>query len=152
MQTKQMIVVGVVVVAVGVGGFLIGRSTATTYQSSRFSQYGIGMAGGQRSGTGQSGNRTGMMRFRPVTGDIIESSRDSITVKLTDGSSKIVLFSDKTNINKAQAAAPSDLKVGEKVMVTGQENSDGSVTAQNIQLNPIFRGQGDPSPAIVPSK
>jgi hypothetical protein len=144
MQTKQMIVIGVVVVVVGVGGFCVGRVSAPNSQSDRFAQYGAGMTGSQRPSSGQPGteNRTsGMTRYRPVSGDIIERSKDSITVKLTDGSSKIILFSAKTDINKAQKADLPDLKVGEKVMVTGQENSDGSITAQNIQLNPIFRGQ-----------
>jgi hypothetical protein len=142
MQTKQMIVVGAIVVMVGVGGFLVGKSTATA-TSSRFPQYGTGMPGGQRNGTGQGTNTRSntMMRYRPVNGEIIESGDDSVTVKLMDGTSKIVLFSDKTEINKAQQAQTADLKVGEKVMVMGQENSDGSVTAQNIQLNPVFRGQ-----------
>ncbi len=151
MQTKQMIVVVAIVVVVGVGGFLLGKSTSTT-TSSRFPQYGVGMPSGQRNGTGQSTNRTGMMRYRPVAGDIIERSKESITVKLTDGSSKIILFSAKTEINKAQKADLPDLKVGEKVMVTGQENSDGSVTAQNIQLNPIFRGQMEISPTTSPTQ
>lgn len=149
MQTKQMIVVGVVVVVVGVGGFLVGRSTAQTSGFTRFTQYGVNTSGIQRNGTGQIGNRTGMMRYRPVNGEIIESGNDSVTVKLVDGSSKIVLFSDKTEINKAQKAEVSDLKVGEKVMVVGQENSDGSMTAQNIQLNPIFRGQMEISPTTT---
>ena len=80
------------------------------------------------------------------------SGDDSVTVKLMDGTSKIVLFSDKTEINKAQQAQTADLKVGEKVMVMGQENSDGSVTAQNIQLNPVFRGQMEISPTANPMK
>lgn len=149
-----MIVVGAIVIIVGVGGFLVGRSNATTTQSNRFSQYGAGMVGGQRNGTGQGTNtrNNNMMRYRPMNGEIIESGDDSVTVKLMDGTSKIVLFSDKTEINKAQQAETADLKVGEKVMVVGQENSDGSVIAQNIQLNPIFRGQFGPSTTIVPSQ
>lgn len=153
MQTKQMIIVGAIVVVVGVGGFLVGKSTATA-TSSRFPQFAPGMAGVPRNGTGRGTNTrsNNMMRYRPVNGEIIESGDDSVIVKLMDGTSKIVLFSDKTEINKAQQAEPADLKVGEKVMVVGQENSDGSVTAQNIQLNPVFRGQMEPSVTIVPSE
>lgn len=149
MQTKQMVIIGVIVLAAGVGGFFVGKSTVTAAQSTRFAQFGAGMTGGQRPGGAQNAGTRGATgaRFRPVTGDIIESSTDSITVKLTDGSSKIVLFSDETNINKAQEASSADLQVGEKVMVTGQDNSDGSVTAQNIQLNPVFRGQTELTPA-----
>ncbi|MCL4366320.1 DUF5666 domain-containing protein [Patescibacteria group bacterium] len=64
----------------------------------------------------------------------------SITVKLSDGSSKIILLSAQTQLNKAEVAAKSDLAVGERVAVFGSVNSDGSVNAQNIQLNPQRRG------------
>lgn len=47
---------------------------------------------------------------------------------------------DTLTINKATTATKSDLKTGEKVAVFGTPNSDGSVTAQSIQLNPMFRG------------
>lgn len=70
----------------------------------------------------------------------ISSDDKSITVKLQDGSSKIVLLTDTTSISKSTEGSKSDLKTGEKVAVFGTENSDGSVTAQNVQLNPILRG------------
>ncbi len=85
------------------------------------------------------------MNGRPISGEILSSDDKSITVKLQDGSSKIVLLSDKTQINKATSVTKLDLKSGEKVAVFGSENSDGSVTAQNIQLNPQFRGVGSSS-------
>lgn len=94
--------------------------------------------------SGQFGNGQGMMRnnrsgFRPVAGEIISADEKSITVKLQDNSSKIIFINDKTVINKAQTVNKSELKVGEKVSVFGSENTDGSVTAQNVQLNPILR-------------
>lgn len=73
--------------------------------------------------------------FRPVNGEIIAVDDKSITVKTSDGGSKIILFSDKSIINKAIEVTKSELKVGENVMVIGQLNSDGSVTAENIRLN-----------------
>ncbi len=85
----------------------------------------------------QLGDGQGMVRrggFRPVAGEIISADDKSITVKLQDNSSKIVLINTKTIINKAQIADKSELIAGEKVSVFGSENTDGSVTAQNIQV------------------
>ena len=127
------LVVAILVVIVGGGAFFAGMKYQQSKQPAFLRQ--MGGVQGQRTGTG--GNRMG---FRPVNGGIISSDDKSITVKLQDGSSKIVLLSDKTQINKAAEATKEDLKTGEKVAVFGTENSDGSVTAQNIQLNPEFRG------------
>ncbi len=125
---QSMIMTIVLVVVVAGGAFFAG----TKYQQSR--RGGLTGANGQRQ---FQGNRQG---FRPVNGQIISTDNNSITVKLQDGSSKIVIISDKTVINQAASATKDDLKTGETVAVFGQDNSDGSVTAQNIQLNPILRG------------
>jgi hypothetical protein len=128
----------VLIVIVGGASFFGGMK----YQQSKTPQFqgqfpgGQFPGGGAMRGTGQNGQRTGGQGFRPVTGEIIEKDSSSITVKLTDGSSKIVLISDKTAINKAAEVSKDELKTGEKVGVFGTENPDGSVTAQNIQLNP----------------
>ena len=54
-----------------------------------------------------------------------------------DGSSKIILLSDKTTINKATAGSKEDLKTGVKIAAFGTENPDGSVSASNVQINPM---------------
>lgn len=124
----------VVALVVGGGAFFAGMK----YQQSKLPQGFRQFNGGQNMMlVGQNnGNRA---NFRPVNGEIINTDDKSITVKLADGSSKIVLLSDKTEINEATQAAKTDLTTGKKVMVLGQENSDGSVTASNIQLNPVLR-------------
>ncbi len=131
-----------IVIALIVGG--IGFYGGMKYQQSQrgnFSgQFGSGQSGnGQfvRNGQGTRVNNSG--GFRPVNGDIISADDKSITVKLQDGSSKIVILSDKTQINKAETVNKSELKTGVKVAVFGTENPDGTVTAQNVQVNPVLR-------------
>lgn len=140
---KNNIVWIILIVVVGAGAFFGGMKYQQSKRTSQFAgANGIqGRAQGQRQGVG---NRIG---FQPVNGDIISSDAQSITVKLADGSSKIVLFSDKTQINKAAIATKTDLVTGEKVAVFGTNNTDGSVTAQSIQLNPIARDM----PVLTPT-
>lgn len=139
-QQHTLLIAGAIVLALA-GGFFCG----TQYQQTRpfggmMRQFGVSGTGfGGTRNDGMQG-RTGRMGIRPVSGEIVKADDTSITVKSTDGSSRIVILSEKTEINKADTAVKSDLKAGEKVAVFGQENADGSVTAQNIQLNPVNRG------------
>lgn len=127
-----------ILIALIIGGG-VGFFTGTKYQQSKQRNTPRQFAGQMGGRTGAGINRLG---FRPVQGEIISADEKSITVKLQDGSSKIIILSENTQINKAEKAGKEELKVGEKVAVFGTENSDGSITAQNIQLNPEFpRGQ-----------
>lgn len=137
LNQKLIFVILVTAVVAAGAGFLGG----TKYQQNQRSSFTA--QGGNFRINGNTNGQTQM--FRPVQGEIISSDNTSITVKLDDGSTKIVLFSDSTAINKAENGSKSDLTTGQIVLVTGQTNSDGSVTAQNIQLNPqtgiMFRGE-----------
>lgn len=143
-------------IAILAGGFF-GGMKYESFQSSKnrgntFRQFqnGQGPNGQNMIRTGGGAQRAG---FRPVNGEIIASDGKSITVKLQDGSSKIVLLNDKTQINKADVALVTDLKIGEKVAVFGSDNADGSVTAQNVQLNPMLRNMVvTGSPSAAPAK
>ena len=132
-NTKVILIVAVLLIAFAGGGFYAGK-----YQQSQRGQFFRQLNGSQG---GQNNQARGRMGFRPVAGEIISKDDKSITVKLQDGGSKIVLFSDSTSINKASEGSKDDLRTGEQVAVFGQENSNGSVTAQNIQLNSRSRGQ-----------
>jgi len=145
---NNYLVTAILIIAFAAGAFYGG----TLYQKSKqpsFGQFNRGTTNGtSRNGiTGTSGGQRGQGQgFRPVNGQIISADDKSITVKLTDGSSKIVLFSGSTQINKATQGTKSDLTQGTTVAVFGQDNSDGSVTAQNIQLNPVSRDQQSQNP------
>ena len=134
---KSPITISIIVAVIFAGtGFFAGMQ----YQQSKAPEF-AGRLGNGQFGPGQGfvrGNGNGQNRggFRPVSGEITESDGKTMTVRLDDGSSKIVILSDKTEINKADIATKDELKSGTRVAVFGAENSDGSVTAQSIQLNP----------------
>ncbi|MDP3988080.1 MAG: hypothetical protein Q8P80_02955 [Candidatus Levybacteria bacterium] len=94
-------------------------------------------AGGFRGGSG-SGQRGGS-GF--TAGEIIAKDDKSVTVKLQNGGSKIVFLSDSTEIMKFAAGALSDLEIGKNISINGTVNSDGSITAQLIQLRPATSTQ-----------
>lgn len=140
-----------IAVIVGAAGFFGGMQ----YQKSMsFSQFGSGM---NRFSSGQGsqgrffmgGNRNGGSR---VIGNVLSMDSNSMTVKTPDGSTRIVILAGSTTYSKATTGTVSDVKTGENVSVFGTINSDGSVTAQNIQIGGQFmqRNGGTP-PEISPS-
>jgi hypothetical protein len=137
MKKNLMIIGGVAVVAVIIafwGGMKYGQS----HSQNNFNQNGwqnpMQQAGsGARQGMRQGSNGDGL-----VNGEIISKDDKSITVKSENGGSKIIFLGSDTKINKMAEAAATDLEVGKTVMASGQANSDGSITAQSIQLRAEF--------------
>ena len=92
---------------------------------------------------GMRGNRTGAAGSGFTSGTIIAKDSTSITLQLPGtAGSKIIFYSDTTQIAKTTSGTANDLTTGTTVNVTGTTNSDGSVTAQNIQIRPA--GQNGP--------
>lgn len=113
------------------------------YQQSRNFRPSLGEFGRPMQFRNGQGNPEGGLRqqgmgggMRPVSGEIISLGNNSVTVKLPDGSSKIVVLSDSTEIGEMTKVTADKLTVGNQVLVFGIANDDGSVTAQNVQLNP----------------
>lgn len=131
------IIVALVVGATGFyGGTLYQKSQASNFASLGYNPGGPNM--GRRFGNGNG--------QRPVVGKVISQDANTLTIQLIDGSSKIVDITGKTTYSKTSTASASDLKTGDTVAAIGPVNSDGSITAQTIQLNPTFRmrPQGTP--------
>lgn len=142
-MAKKLLPIIIVVIVVGVGAFYGGMKYGQSKGSqsagsfvnltpeqrqARLQQFGAGGVGAQR-GTQTNGGF--------ASGEIISKDDKSITVKLQDGGSKIIFFSDTTEIVKLASGTLGDLEVGKTVSVNGKANQDGSVTAQSIQIRPV---------------
>ena len=114
---------------------------------------GLAVGKSQSPSLGQRGNFNGMSGTGPagskraagasfVSGDIISVDNSSLTLKLANGGSKIVIFGSSTEIGKFTAASASDLSANQSVMANGTANADGSLTAKSIQIRPA----GSPQP------
>ena len=98
-----------------------------------------GFRSGNRNGTQNSKTNQNPGANIPNIGEITKVDDSSITIKTMDDNSKIILISDSTVFNKSVSATKSDLVIGSKIEVTGQQNTDGSVTGKNVSISPIAK-------------
>ena len=132
MQKKQLIILAIILAIVIAGGSFYG---GMLYGNSKSASTSAAARSGFAGRTGRGG--TAGAGF--TSGTIIAEDSSSITLELptaAGGGSKIIFYSSVTPIGKMTSGTPSDLKNGINVSVTGTTNSDGSITAQSIQLRP----------------
>jgi hypothetical protein len=136
-MNKQMsIFIMALIVASGLsfyGGMKYNQKQFTTERTANRAQFGGGGNGarGLRGGAGGS--------F--AAGEVIAKDDKSITIKLRDGGSKIVFLSGSTEVMKSSQGSAQDILVGAQINANGTTNTDGSVTAQMIQIRPLTTNQ-----------
>lgn len=148
------LIVGVVVSGVVCGG--IGFWGGSQYNSNKLDQGIYGRRMYDQNGTGMMNNRNKMDRDDKngawmgngmnrgggmVVGEISSIDGDKITVKLADGSSKLVVLANSTTYTISSDVSKDKLSVGAKVAVMGSDSNDGTTSATSIELNPALRGQ-----------
>src|SRR6185437_1239421 len=138
MQPIKPMYVLIIVIVVAAAAFWGGMTYEKTKTPS-FAVAGMGANGrfGGRfagGGLGGFGGANGAQRMTPINGQIVSSGSNSITVKMSDGSSKIVDLTSQTMINKSSKGSISDLTTGQHITAFGNTNSDGSVTAQAVNV------------------
>ncbi|MCL5735514.1 MAG: DUF5666 domain-containing protein [Actinobacteria bacterium] len=163
---KRGLAIGIIVavaVVVGIGAFFGGKALgggkptpqeamdvlqnlteeqrAQLFQSGAANGNGGLFIGGNRQNGGNGTTGSGGL----TAGTIVSNDGSSLTVKLADGGTKLVLYSPSTEIAVSKSGSASDLTVGQEVAVTGTSNSDGSVTATRIQVGAQLRVQRAPS-------
>lgn len=148
MKDIKLVIVAAIAIAAGAGGFFGGM----TYQKSKQPTFRTGVFGAGnmmvRDGGGQATQRRsgGMMGGGMIIGEIASIDATTMTIKTVDGGSKIVILGSGTAYKKTVDGSLTDVKQGDTVSISGTTNTDGSVTATMIQLNPGFRFGATPTP------
>ncbi len=70
-------------------------------------------------------------------GEVLSIDDKSIIIKLPSGGSKSILYSDSTKVYKSVEGALTDINTGDRIMVIGKNNTDGSVSAESIQIQQV---------------
>jgi hypothetical protein len=137
------IIISLVTLIIGfAGGFIYQKSKTPSF--ARNGQFQ--MAGGNPSN--RSGNGTGMpsqkISSKETIGEITSVDSSSITIKTPDGGSKIVMISDSTTVNQATKVDKTNLKAGSQVSISGDQNTDGTVTGKIININSAITAASTP--------
>ncbi|TSA56382.1 hypothetical protein D4R42_03605 [bacterium] len=137
MNTKIISVfIGIAVIIAGgafYGGMKYGQNRGFFNQSSR--QGFQNLSSEQRAQFSQ-GRMASEVASNFLNGEVINKDEKSLTLGILDGGSKIIFFSDSTQISKTIDGSINDIEVGKQIIVGGDKNEDGSYTAKTIQLSP----------------
>jgi hypothetical protein len=146
MKKNQTIIVFIIIaIIIGIGAFYGGMQFGKSQINSAQQQRRQAFNGQAINQNGRPGNGNNF-----VNGEILAKDDKSVTLKLLDGGSKIIFFSDSTQITKSATGAVADLTTGENLMVNGTTNTDGSITAQTIQIRPKIQQENLPTPPELP--
>jgi hypothetical protein len=131
MTSKQWVILVVVAIVFAGGGFFGGvkyqQAKTPAATAARTGQFGG--AGGSFRRTGGGANGASF-----ITGQVLSVSGSTATIKLMSGGSQIAVLAPSTQYREAVDGTAADMTVGSQVTITGTTNSDGSLTAQSIQI------------------
>ncbi len=136
MQSKTLIIFVALFLVGGASGFFGG----TQYQKSKSplsSLQRFGAMAGNFNGDPTSQRRGLAEGQTAVSGEVISKDATSLTIKLPDNSSKVILLTNDVPVRQTTESNLESVKVGESVMIQGQQNQDGSITAQLVQVGQV---------------
>jgi hypothetical protein len=148
MKRNILMIAGVIVLVAlaGAGGFWGGMAyqdnQGSQAQARFFEQRGGQQFDGQMPGGGQfpegmqlPGNDQAQSSFRGggTMGEVKSVERNTLTLSTAENVTTVTLSED-TKIVKSVEGTSGDLQVGVRVMVTGEQNEDGNMTASQITI------------------
>ena len=74
-----------------------------------------------------------------INGVILSVTPDTLVVKSSDGSSRIVMLSASTSVSRMQSIPASSLASGDDVVVMGANGTGGAINARSIQVVEVAR-------------
>jgi len=146
MKKSLIIIVGAIVVAVLLsagsfyGGMAYQRNQTSQIRANFLRSRGLDANGANNNGGARQGffggGATGQVKS--VQGNVLtlSTAQNTTTVNLTN----------TTQIEKAAPAAVADLQPGERVLVTGQRDASGNITASTV----LILGSNPPSAQTAP--
>ena len=126
-KPTKIIITTIVAAAIFYSGFSYGQSVASSGAST--SAYG----GARVTRTGATAG-AGFAGGSAAVGTVVSSDSSSVTVALKSGGSVVAFYSTSTPITDTTVGTQGDLSEGANVTVLGTANSDGSITANSIQI------------------
>lgn len=136
MNQKFQIIILVLISAVvfGGGGYFLGKKAGSAQAPQAFTRGA--QAGFGQNGSGRMVRPGGVTGGGLVSGEVLSKDVTSLTLKLRDGGSRIVLFAPSTGVMRTASGTIDDIAVGKQVSVIGTQNPDGSMTATSLQVRP----------------
>ena len=125
-MNKRNISITVIALVIGFGAGYMAHTSPVASPSATGGTFTRG--GGATRGNGAGGGF--------LSGTVATEDSGSITLNTRDGSSRVVLITPNTTVSKSVRGALSDVATGATIIVSGTTNSDGSVSANLIQLRP----------------
>jgi hypothetical protein len=118
------------------GGMVYQRNQSNAIRDSFLRSRGLEGAGpgsGNFPGPGQAGAPGGNFMGRGMTGQVKSLEGNTLTLSTPQNDLKVTLSAD-TSIQVTVAGATSDIQAGQQVMVTGERDADGNLTAEQITI------------------
>ena len=140
-----LVIAGVIVLVAGaaVGGFFGGKAyesnRASTIQNDFMRERGIqgfnpNSAPNLGQDFGQAGaNFPGGFIGRGASGEVKSMDGNTLTLTVGDNETKVTL-SDSTMIVKSTSGTIADITTGQQVMITGERDADGNITATQVMI------------------
>ena len=126
-MNRNIIITAIVALGIGLGGgYAAARASAPANTGGSNASFARGGARSLRS-RNQSANGF-------IAGTVAKKDSESITINTRDGNSHLVLLTPATSVFKSVAGSLTDVTIGSTVTVSGSTNSDGSISADSIQL------------------